>query len=153
MQKVCLYCWATVMLAGCNSVYVKPNTLDTTEVFYANRGGYSMRRSIKEVMETRGYRVIVGKATANEDVDDGTYSVDIDMNQIPKNVKYIVKVSERRELFRPIWCVFNGFWWWRFNVSIANQYTGEELLTWRGWGCANSSVRLLNKILDEMEQQ
>ena len=153
MQKICLYCWATVMLAGCNSVYVKPNTLDTTEVFYADRGGYSMRRSIKEAMETRGYRVIVGKATANEDVDDGTYSVDIDMNQIPKNVKYIVKVSERRELFRPIRCVFNGFWWWRFNVSIADNKTGQELLGWSGRGCANSSVRLLERILDEMEQQ
>lgn len=153
MQKICLYCWATVMLAGCNSIYVKPNTLDTTEVFYADRGGYSMRHSIKEAMETRGYRVIVGKATANEDVDDGTYSVDIDKNQIPKNVKYMVKVSERSELFRPIWCVFNGFWWWRFNVSIADNKTGQELLGWSGRGCANSSVRLLNQILDEMEQQ
>ena len=51
-----------------------------------------------------------------------------------------------------MWCIFNGFWWWNFNVSIADQKTGEELLTWRGRGCANSSVRLLNKILDDMEK-
>ena len=152
MRFILQMLFISVSLSACNSVYVKPNTLDTSQVFYADRGGYSMRRSIKEAMETRGYRVIVGKATANEDVDDGTYSVDIDKNQIPKNVKYMVKVSERSELFRPIWCVFNGFWWWNFNVSIANQYTGDELLAWRGRGCANSSVRLLNKILDEMEK-
>ena len=144
-----------IMLSGlcaCNSVYVKPNTLDTNEVFYADRGGYSMRRSIKESMESRGYKIIVGKATSNENMKDGASSIDVDKTIIPNNARYIVKVSERSETFRPVWCALNGFWWWNFNVSIADQETGEELLTWRGRGCANSSVRLLNRLLDDMEK-
>lgn len=141
-----------VALGGCNSVYVKPNTLDVNQVFYADRGGYSMRRSIKESMESRGYKVVVGKATSNENMNDGASSIDVDKNIVPNNARYIVKVSERSETFRPVWCALNGFWWWNFNISIADQETGDELLTWRGRGCANSSVRLLNKILDDMEK-
>lgn len=141
-----------VALGGCNSVYVKPNTLDVNQVFYADRGGYSMRRSVKESMESRGYKVVVGKATSNENMNDGASSIDVDKNIVPNNARYIVKVSERSETFRPVWCALNGFWWWNFNISIADQETGDELLTWRGRGCANSSVRLLNKILDDMEK-
>ncbi len=111
-----------------------------------------MRRSIKEAMEARGYNVVVGQAKSNEDINDGTKSVEVDKNAIPCNVRYIVKVSERSEFIRPFWCVFNGFWWWNFNVSIADQNTEKELLTWRGRGCANSSVRLLERILDDMEK-
>ena len=139
-------------LCGCNSVYVKPNTLDTSEVFYADRGGYSMRRSIKESMESRGYKIVVGKATSNENMKDGASSIDVDKTMIPNNARYIVKVSERSETFRPVWCALNGFWWWNFNVSIADQETGDDLLTWRGRGCTNSSIRLLNRILDDMEK-
>ena len=139
-------------LCGCNSVYVKPNTLDTSEVFYADRGGYSMRRSIKESMESRGYKIVVGNANSNENMKDGASSIDVDKTMIPNNARYIVKVSERSETFRPVWCALNGFWWWNFNVSIADQETGEELLTWRGRGCTNSSIRLLNRILDDMEK-
>ena len=148
---VCLLC-GLVVLTACNSVYMKPSTLDTDEVFYADRGGYSMRRSIKETMESRGYNVVVGKASSNENVHDGASSIDVDKNIIPNDVRYIIKTSESVEKFHPMWCIFNGFWWWNFNVSIADQKTGEELLTWRGRGCANSSVRLLNKILDDMEK-
>ena len=148
---VCLLC-GLVVLTACNSVYMKPSTLDTDEVFYADRGGYSMRRSIKETMESRGYNVVVGKASSNENVHDGASSIDVDKNIIPNDVRYIIKTSERVEKFHPMWCIFNGFWWWNFNVSIADQKTGEELLTWRGRGCANSSVRLLYKILDDMEK-
>ena len=148
---VCLLC-GLVVLTACNSVYMKPSTLDTDEVFYADRGGDSMRRSIKETMESRGYNVVVGKASSNENVHDGASSIDVDKNIIPNDVRYIIKTSESVEKFHPMWCIFNGFWWWNFNVSIADQKTGEELLTWRGRGCANSSVRLLNKILDDMEK-
>ena len=42
-----------MLLGACNSVYMKPGTLDTTKIIYAGRGGYGMKRSIKEVMETR----------------------------------------------------------------------------------------------------
>lgn len=140
------------LLSACNSVYVKPNSLDASQVFYVDRGGYTMQRSIKETMETRGYNVVVGSATSNENVSDDENSVDIDKYLVLSDAKYIVKVKERKEYMRPFWCVLNGFWWWNFNVSIADQTTGKEIMTWRGRGCANSSVRKLNKILDTMEQ-
>ena len=122
-----LFC-ALGLLSACNSVYMKPNTLDTSKVFYADRGGYSMRRSVKEAMESRGYNVIVGKAKTTKEWTDAEGDSEIDTTNIPNNTKYIIKAKERREVFRPFWCALNGFWWWNFNVSIADQETGEELL-------------------------
>ena len=61
-------------------------------------------------------------------------------------------VSERAEKFRPVWCVLNGFWWWNFNLSVVNQQTGEEILAWTGRGCANSTLRKLDRILDKLEK-
>lgn len=139
-------------LVGCNSVYVKPNTIDTSQTFYAARGGYSMARSIKEQMESRGYNVVVGKAKSSRNLA-GDENIDIDSSRIPDNVRYIVKVNERSEKFNPFWCPFNGFWWWNFNVSIADQETGKEFMTWRGRGCANSSLRKLDNILDTLEKK
>ncbi|MBR4892049.1 MAG: hypothetical protein IKZ34_02615 [Alphaproteobacteria bacterium] len=139
------------VLTGCNSVYVKPNTLDVSKTVYADRGGYTMQRSIKETMTKRGYKVVVGKAKSNEHAIDNSVSIDIDTNIVPKDAPYVVKTKEMKDIFRPVWCAFNGFWWWNFNVSIADQKTGEEVMTWRGRGCANSSIRKLNKILDIME--
>ncbi|MCM1294292.1 MAG: hypothetical protein NC311_01890 [Muribaculaceae bacterium] len=139
-----------VILTGCNSVYVKPNTLNKNDVIYADRGGYTMRRGIKQQMENRGYNVVVGRAKHERD-GDGDRDIDMNKSTIPNDAKYIIKVDERQETFRPIWCVFNGFWWWNFNVSIADQTTGQEIMSWRGRGCENSSLRKLDKILDKLE--
>ena len=140
-----------LLLAGCNSVYVKPESIAPNSTIYAVRGGYTMRRVIKEELEKRGHTVVVGTATANEMSDDDAGDIDIDTYVVPDDARYAIKIKERQERFAPLWCVFNGFWWWRFNVSIADQHTGQEILTWFGYGCANSSVRKLNKILDSME--
>lgn len=136
-----------LFLAACNSVHYVPDSLDTSQPVFAQRGGYTMRRSIKTEMSRRGYNVLVGRATRHAETDDLVFESD----SIPNNARYIIKVTERREMFRPIWCALNGFWWWNFNVSIADQKTQQEIMTWRGRGCANSSVRKLNTILDEME--
>lgn len=145
---------AVLALTACNSVYIKPGvTLNKNYTVYAQRGGYSMRRSIKERLEDRGYRVVVGKAKFNRvlDVDNENWeSADIDASDT-MNARYIVKVSERRERFAWYWCPLNGFWWWNFNISIADQKTGQELMTWRGRGCANSSLQKLDNVLDELE--
>ena len=127
--------------------------MDKNQIVYSQRGGYGMRRSIKESLEKRGYNVIVGKLRSNSYFVGENEDGDIERNDIPQNTRYIVKVNERREKFNLIWCPFNGFWWWNFNVSIADQKTGEELMTWRGRGCANSSLRKLNTILDELEKK
>ena len=140
------------MLAACNSVYVKPQSLDKTQIIYAQRGGYAMKRSIKETLEKRGYNVVVGKLKNNTNLGGENYDGDIERNEIPHNARYIVKVTERREKFNPFWCPLNGFWWWNFNVSIADQKTGTEIMTWRGRGCARSSLQKLNAILDELEK-
>ena len=139
-----LVVFSLLFLTACNSVYMKPNTMEPGAKVYASRGGYSMSRSIKEELEKHGFKVTVGTLS-------GESSVDIDKFEMPKNTRYIVRVNEHEESFMPCWCVFNGFWWWRFNVSIANQKTGDEILSWRGRGCQNSSLRKLNRILDELE--
>ena len=141
-----------LLLAACNSVYVKPNTMDKSQVIYATRGGYAMRRGIKEALEKRGYNVVVGKMKSNTYIGGENEDSDIERNEVPTNVRYIVKVAERKEKFNPFWCPLNGFWWWNFNVSIADQKTGAEIMSWRGRGCANSSLRKLNTILDELEK-
>lgn len=123
------------------------------ETIYADRGGYTMRRSIKNELERRGYKVVVGKAVSNREwPDDGT-TMELNTVRVPTDARYYVKVNERSEKFRPIWCALNGVWWWNFNVSIADQKTGEELMTWRGRGCADSSMRLLRRTLNKMEKQ
>lgn len=124
--------------------------MDAKQIFYARRGGYGMARSVKERIEARGYKVIVGKTKATEYADD-TESIDFNSTIIPPEVRYIIRTSERRESFQPFWCALNGFWWWNFNMSIADQKTGEELMTWRARGCAHSSLRKLDAILDKME--
>ena len=142
-----------LFLTACNSVYIKPNAhIDKTKQFFATRGGYGMRRSIKEAMESRGYNVIVGRSASTSHMVDSDIYYTSDSKDKAIKADYIVKVYERREKFNPFWCPFNGFWWWNFNVSIADQKTGTEIMSWRGRGCANSSLRKLNTILDELEK-
>ena len=123
--------------------------MDKGSVVYVQRGGYSMKRSIKQAMTERGYNVHVGTLRTEKDSDD----FDVQTFDIPHNAKYTVYVKERTEILRPIWCIFNGFWWWNFNASITEKTTGHEIMSWRGRGCANSSLRLLNEILDKLETE
>ena len=141
-----------LLLAGCNSVYIKPGTLDTNSTVFAQRGQFSIARSIKEQMEKRGYTVLVGRATSSQNFAQNEISLNIDRTIVPNNAKFIIKTDEYKEKYRPIWCSMNGIWWWDFYVSIANQETGEEILTWRGLGCQNSSIRVFNRILDKLEK-
>jgi hypothetical protein len=151
-MKVFLIFVSVLSLTACNSVYMKPGTMDTAKIVYASRGGYGMKRSIKETMEKRGYNVIVGRANKMTDVVDIDTFYDDSKSEKYIKAEYVVKVDENRELFMP-WCIFNGLWWWRFNVSIADQKTGKEILSWRGRGCQNSSLRKLNEILDNLEKK
>lgn len=145
---------ATLTLAACNSVYINPDAkMDQgAHIYAADRGGYSMRRSIKHELESRGYKISVGRAIRNRSAEgDNGYDIETETAIVPKDARYFLKTREREETFRPIWCALNGFWWWNFNVSIADQKTGAELMTWRGRGCANSSLRMLNNIIDKLE--
>ncbi len=138
------------MLTACNSVYIKPNTMDTTQLFYADRGGYTMKHHIKSVMEDRGYKVVVGKKVYSE-----TISNDDNINIEKSNTmgaRYIVNVREKTEKFHPVFCLFSGFYMWDYSVSIADQKTGAELLNWTGFNCAHSSIRKLEDYLEELEK-
>lgn len=130
-------------LTACNSVYVKPNSLNPDQKIFVPRGGYSMKRSVKLAMQNRDYNIYNGHLTR--------ISLSSESYELPSSVKYAVRVDERSEIFRPIWCMFNGFWWWNFNVSIVEQKTGTEILSWRGRGCQNSSLRKLDELLNTME--
>lgn len=154
MKKSILFLVATMALAACNSVSLKPDSMIPGQKVYAKVGGFSMRRSIKDQMEKRGYKVVVGRTIhIRESYDADGVMKEIETYSIPKDARYAVNVYERRERFNPFWCPFNGFWWWNFYVSIGDQKTGEELMTWRGRGCANSSLRKLDAILDKMEKK
>ncbi|MDR1338039.1 MAG: hypothetical protein LBJ73_03340 [Rickettsiales bacterium] len=146
---------ACVLLAGCNDMYIKPGTLDARDTFYFNPGGGMMARHVKESMDRRGYDVRIGKRLTKKTM--GTREggvINIDEYKV-ENVKYVVNISETAEsLWTPLyipWCVFNGLWWVNFNMSIDDQTNGRELMTWHGSGCAGSSLRKLNRALDEME--
>lgn len=138
---------ACLSLVGCNSIYLKPNSLDKNGVIYTPRGGYSMQRSLKQVMDERGYKTHVGKLKSVIERD----SSDTEIYSQPNNIRYSIIIKERPEMLRPVWCIFNGFWWWNFNLAISDRKTGTEILSWRGRGCQNSSLRKLNEILDELE--
>lgn len=142
------------ILGACNHVHMKPGTLDKNEVFYVDSGGNLMQLGTKQLMAERGYNITVGHKKSSVSstyiTAEGTDSK-ISESEIGK-AKYIVFISESVNKFRPIWCSLNGFWWLRFNISIADNTTGEEVLHWTGRGCANSSLRKLDKILDRLEK-
>lgn len=140
-------------LAACNSMYIKPNTLDVNDVIYVDRGGYQLQHFIKERLEQRGYNVTVGykKSSVKTTYIESDDSESILSVSDTGHARYVVQISERKPVFNPFWCPFNGLWWWRFNMSIADNKTGQEILGWTGRGCQNSSLRKLNAALDELE--
>ncbi len=138
-----------LLLSACNSVYLQPHSLDTDALIYTPRGGFTIQRSIKQVMDERGYKThngVLRKVHESNDSDRETY-------EISRGVRYSIRINERKEILRPIWCIFNGFWWWNFEVSISDRKLGKEIMSWRGRGCQNSSLRKLNNILDELEMR
>ena len=146
-MRVPMFALLCLSLGGCNSIYMKPGTLDTDKLIYTPRGGETMQRSLKEIFAERGYKTHVGQLTS---VRERTSS-DLEIYSQSKNIRYSVIIDEKPAILRPIWCAFNGFWWWRFSLAISDRKTGTEIMSWRGRGCANSSLRKLNDILDELE--
>ena len=137
------------LLAACNAVSIKPHSMDKSRIIFADRGGYTMKYAAKDELEKRGYKINVGEYKGGAEGDD----VEIDFSSIPKNARYALKVKEKDASFSPLICMFGGFYWWRFNVSIADNETGEELLAWTGRGCRNWALRRLRRLVAELEQQ
>ena len=144
-----------IFLSACNYMHLKPESMERDTIVYADRGGYSLKRAIKERLEGRGYDVRVGMIRSSSAIDGGGDlgdGISIKNVVISADTKYVIIVQERSESVAPIWCFFNGYWWWNFNVSIADQKTGEELLAWSGRGCANSTLRKLDRALNRLEK-
>lgn len=150
MRSKILSIVALFILGACNSINYKPESLDKNKPVYTSRGGYTLRPAVKKLMKERGYNIKIGKIKNTNTIFE-TGSFESEISEMPVNAQYLLRVSESRETFRPIWCVFNGFWWWRFYVSIVDQHNGDEILTWTGRGCANSTLRKMDKILDKLE--
>jgi hypothetical protein len=113
-----------------------------------------MKFAIKKELEDRGYKIVVGKAISTKKSSGTETFEDIELDSIDlMNSRYIIRAKESSETFSPVVCLFGGLYWWRFNVSIADQKTGEELLAWTGRGCANGALRRLNRLMSELEQQ
>ena len=72
-----------MIMCGCNSIYLKPGTLDTKSTIYTPRGGYSMQRSIKQVMDERGYKTHVGRLKIEKQSEDFA----VQTFEIPNNVR------------------------------------------------------------------
>ncbi|MBQ6011890.1 MAG: hypothetical protein IJL23_02095 [Alphaproteobacteria bacterium] len=149
MMRLFTFIILCLSLTGCNSIYMKPGTLDTDKLIYTPRGGETMQRSLKEVFDKRGYKTHVGQLTSVRERS----SSDLEVYSQSKDIRYSIIIDEKPAILRPIWCAFNGFWWWRFSLAISDRKTGTEILSWRGRGCANSSLRKLNNILDELEMK
>lgn len=140
-----IFLFVPLCLCACNSVYVKKNSLEPSELFYVDRGGNQLQHEIKNALEERGYNITIGRKKSTVKT---TY---INSDSPDHNARYIITIDEKDPVFRPVWCALNGFWWWRFNLSIADNDTGQELLAWNGRMCANSTIRKLNRLLDDME--
>ncbi|MDR0803939.1 MAG: hypothetical protein LBO08_02520 [Rickettsiales bacterium] len=142
-----------LLLTACNFVSLKPGTVDKTQTFLAQPGGFNMRNEAKGIMEKRGYAVIVGKQRGGREIDLSGEELDsLEMNITDiMNARYIVRIREKSETFMPVWCFFNGMQWWHFSVSVSDNKTGEEVLSWTGRGCRNSSLRRLDRYLDRLE--
>lgn len=151
MKKILVLCLCAIALTGCNTVHVQPGRIEPGAVIYTTRGGYTMRPAVKQALTNRGYTIKIGKIKDTNSILESA-DFEAETSYIPTDAKYVLKVSESSEDFQPIFCAFNGFWWWRFYVSIVDQSAGDEILTWTGRGCANSSVRKLDRILDELEK-
>ena len=141
------------ILTACNSVYVKPESVVPNSVIFVGHTGFAMRHIVKDELRERGYKVVTGKALADNVADSADDDVDLSLHSVPDDARYSVRVKERKERFAPIWCALNGFWWLRFDMTIADQKSGEEIMSWFGYGCVNSSIRKLDKILDEIERK
>jgi hypothetical protein len=147
MKKIS-FIFAAGLLAACNVVNIKPHSLDKSQLIYADRGGYSMKFAVKQELEDRGYKITVGKNKGVGSNEDSSWS-----NDDPLGAKYVIKVQEKIPDFSPLVCLFGGFYWWHFNVSIADQKTGEELLAWTGRGCQGNAIRRLRRLMDKLEQK
>lgn len=138
-----------LIFAGCTHLTMTPNSLDPDAVIYIERGGHQMLPIVKDVLEKRGYNVTVGEKRRTVAL---TYIESESAESVmTERVRYVVQVKERKEFFAPIPCLLHGLWWWKYDVSIADNKTGTEILNWSSRSCAGRAETRLNNYLDKLE--
>ena len=159
MKNLFLSILSAATLGACNFVNLKPDSMDKSETIFALYGGYQMRHAVKQELENRGWDVTVGRKRGAVSMGGSEYESAGFANMDPMDARYIIQVREITPgrgvtIFQldPFICVFNGFHWWIFNVSIADQETGEELLSWSGRGCMNGNIRRFNRYMNRLEK-
>lgn len=137
-----------MLLTSCTNLMIKPDSINPrNRTIYTQRGGDGMLYRAKTILADRGWDLKVGKAKGDINSD----GLDIESVKIDSNTHYYMKVKRYKLWFVPLYCMFNGGEFWVYNVSIANNQTGEELLIWDDYGCADSSAKRFNELLDILE--
>jgi hypothetical protein len=126
---------------------VKSGTLDKSEDLLVQPGGYQMRHAIKHSFEEKGYNIKVGKLIKKAEGSS------MEIETIEFKARYVVSVSEKDPSFSPILCFMNGFYWWNFYVSIRDQKTEREILSWTARGCSGTMMGKLDRYLEELERK
>ena len=152
-MRTFLILFVAILVAGCSHLSMVPNTLDSDAVIYVDRGGHQMLPIVKDVLTKRGYKVTVGTKhssirTINNESGD-TDSV-ISESTIGR-ARYVVTVRERNQLFLPFPCTIHGMWWIKYDVSIADNQTGTEILNWSSRNCAGLAEWRFKSHLDKLE--
>ncbi|MBQ3785181.1 MAG: hypothetical protein II843_02180, partial [Alphaproteobacteria bacterium] len=91
MMRLFTFIILCLSLTGCNSIYMKPGTLDTDKLIYTPRGGETMQRSLKEVFDKRGYKTHVGQLTSVRERS----SSDLEVYSQSKDIRYSIIIDEK----------------------------------------------------------
>lgn len=158
MKKIILLFPALLLLANCSTVMMTPHSLDKTQKVYVDTNGERMRMALKQELSDRGYDVTVGTKSVVNNIDLTTDSSVGSLSTTKINgARYVATVQENPIheyliIGGRVICMFNGWKWWDFSVSIADNKTGKEILNWSGMGCKGTTISKLRDLLDELEK-
>ncbi len=138
-----------VLLTACNYITMKPGSLDKDKLIYVDRTTNLISHAIKESLEENGYRLTSGFKRARV---DHTY-MNPSAKATDKTPGYFLGISVHSSRTWPIWCFFNGFNHWDFDMHVVDNETGQEIFAWSGYGCQNSTLRKLEREFDKLEMK
>lgn len=137
----------SIALVGCNFMTIEPHSLDKSKIIYMERTTNPMGHAIRNFLTKKGYKLTSGFRRARVD----HIFINKSAKDVDKTPTYFLGISARSSGVWPVWCVFNGFNHWDFDMHIIDNETGQEIFTWSGFGCQNSSLRKLDRALDELK--
>lgn len=147
------------LLCACSSVSMKSHSLDKTQKIYVDTNGEKIRMAFKDELEKRGYDVTVGTRSEISNINFAYKEPNAVVSNTSINgARYIATIHEYPinesmvVLGRFPVCMFNGWSWWDFSLSIADNKTGKEILNWSGMGCKGTVINQLQDLLNDLEK-